>query len=88
MTALIPEEATLEAVAFCGPNLSDDWQVGLSHLDGTYQVWEDRMDESRLVHEGRNKDAAMEHYFVAVRKVTMEAMGAAYPDGTEEREDT
>lgn len=78
MVALVPEEATLEAVAFAGPNLADDWQVFLSHLDGTYQVWEDRVDEPRLVHEGRNKDAAIEQYFVSVRKLTMEAMGVAY----------
>jgi hypothetical protein len=76
--ALVPEEATLDAVAFSGPNLGDDWQVVQSHLDGVYRVLETREEVTRGIYQGTNPDAAVELYLLAVREMTMEALGVAY----------
>jgi hypothetical protein len=78
LTVRIPQGWTLDSVSFCGPDSADDWQAVMVHQDGVYRVTEDRPKESKRVYEGRSLDAAVEHYLVAVRRLTMEAMGVAY----------
>lgn len=84
MVVRFPQGWTLDAVAFAGPDSADDWQVVQTHRDGVYRVSEDRGDLSRRVFEGSNLDAAIEQYFVSVRKLTMKALGVAYQPVTDE----
>lgn len=79
---------TLDGIWSGGPDTATDWQVVLLHRDGAYQVRDFDGSEGEVLYEGTNLDAAVEHFLMTVRKQTMEAMGVAYSDGTEEREGT
>lgn len=78
LTIEIPEDWTLDQVQQGGPNLVGEWVVMLMHGDDNYRVAGVCKGELVAAYQGPNKDAAVEHYLVAVRKQVMEAMGVAY----------
>lgn len=82
LTATIPEGWTVDSVWSGGPDYLNQWQVLLMHQDGTYLVQEVDLDgRNHEVYRSANKDAATEHFLIAVRRLLMEAQGTVYPNG-------
>ncbi len=79
ITAEVLEDWTLDLLWSGGPGHVGEWQVLLVHDDEQkYRVAEVHRGVWSVPFKDANLDAAVEHYLVAVRKLTMEALGVAY----------